>query len=122
MTERVISLLRRVRHNGRRGEIMNRAMYDTRRRGSKELTSADYKRELDGTVILYHATTGHAAAQILKSGFRDSTGTYMMDRECTGVFVSDRPLDQNEGAKGDSVLQITLHASADLCWNTDAGR
>jgi hypothetical protein len=57
---------------------------------------------------LFHATTDEAAAAILAEGFRDATGTYDTDREFTGVWLSDRPLDENEGAAGSTILEVTL--------------
>lgn len=57
---------------------------------------------------LYHRTTAAAAAQILRGGFRDSTGTYMTDQEFSGVWVSEVPLDINDGPPGDTLLEIDL--------------
>jgi len=55
----------------------------------------------------YHRT--NAAKGILADGFRDATGNCMMSGfTVTGVWVSDRPLDANEGAAGDTLLQIDL--------------
>ena len=53
-------------------------------------------------------TTKDAAAKILQGGFRDITGRYLTDREWSGVWVSDRPLDNSEGASGEALLQITI--------------
>jgi hypothetical protein len=49
-------------------------------------------------MILYHRTTDVAAREILRSGFRDATGTYLTEELHTGVWLSDGPLDCNEGA------------------------
>jgi len=54
----------------------------------------------------YHRT--FQADAILRDGFKDSTGTYLTDREHTGVWLSDRPLDINEGADGDRLLSIDI--------------
>ena len=51
----------------------------------------------------YHRTTPAAAEAILATGFRDATGSYMLEDELTGVFISDVPLDMNEGAKATAV-------------------
>jgi len=48
------------------------------------------------------------ARQILAEGFRNGRGTYMTDEEFEGVWVSDRPLDPNEGAFGNAVLEIEI--------------
>ena len=55
-----------------------------------------------------HRTTRDAATRILRDGFRDTTGRYLTDREWSGVWVSDRPLDSNEGANGEVLLQIEI--------------
>jgi hypothetical protein len=58
-------------------------------------------------VLAYHRT--YQAAVILRDGFRDTTGTYMTPQEWTGVWVSaDWPLDENEGAGGDTVIEIDI--------------
>ena len=54
----------------------------------------------------YHRT--FHSAEILRGGFRDTTGTYMTDREFTGVWISDGPLDCNEGANGDVLLVLDI--------------
>ena len=55
---------------------------------------------------LYHKT--YATEEILAEGFRNGHGHYMTDREWSGVWFSDRPLDSNEGAVGDTVLRIEI--------------
>src|SRR5262249_45212804 len=58
----------------------------------------------DGAIMLiYHCTTEAAARQILVMGFSDQTGRYLTDREWSGVWLSDRPLHNTEGASGDTV-------------------
>ncbi len=59
-------------------------------------------------MILYHRTTAVDAEQILRDGFRDSIGTYMTTRVHSGVWLSNVPLDINEGAEGDTLLQLEL--------------
>jgi hypothetical protein len=55
----------------------------------------------------YHRTY-HADA-ILRGGFRDEEGSYgMEDFTIRGVFLSDKPLDGNEGAGGDKLLEVRL--------------
>ena len=55
---------------------------------------------------LYHRTYHHEA--ILEHGFRDAEGTYLTTEKHSGVWVSDRPLNGNEGAEGDVVLAIEV--------------
>ena len=57
-------------------------------------------------MIVYHRTN-HADA-ILSHGFRDGEGTYLTERVWRGVWFSDRPLDANEGAYGDTVLFVEI--------------
>jgi len=57
-------------------------------------------------MILYHRT--NAAEQILRDGFRDGEGHYMTEQVWRGVWLSDRPLDANEGAYGDVVLFVVM--------------
>jgi hypothetical protein len=59
-------------------------------------------------LLVFHRTTQTAADQILRSGFRDHTARYLTDREWTGVWVSDRALDNSEGASGETLLQIEV--------------
>ncbi len=61
-------------------------------------------------ITLYHSTTPEAAQSILRDGFRDAEGTYLAVTETTyrGVWLSDRPLDMNEGAKGNTLLCCVL--------------
>src|SRR5215207_4871205 len=57
---------------------------------------------------LFHATTAVAVAAILAEGFRDSTGRYGTACEFTGVWLSGRPLDENEGTDGGEILEVLL--------------
>lgn len=45
---------------------------------------------------------------ILAEGFRDATGCYGTDRQFTGVWLSDIPLDENEGTAGADLLEVML--------------
>jgi hypothetical protein len=66
--------------------------------------------EDNASVKAYHRT--HHSAAILRDGFRD--GSYMLPvlGEQRGVFVSaDWPVDENEGADGDAVLEVDLPAA-----------
>jgi len=66
-------------------------------------------------VRLYHRTTRRQATAILASGFHDQRGHYgLYDAETgephtlTGVWLSDVPLDENEGAAGHALLRVTV--------------
>jgi hypothetical protein len=51
-------------------------------------------------MILYHRTDGEAAETILREAFRDGIGKYMSNTTHSGVWLSNVPLDENEGAFG----------------------
>jgi len=59
-------------------------------------------------MILWHRTSPARAESILRDGFRDGYGRYMTDREFSGVWLSDQPLDSNDGASGDTLLRVDL--------------
>ena len=45
---------------------------------------------------------------ILEHGFRDGEGTYLTESMHKGVWLSDRPLDFGQGAKGDDLLLVEI--------------
>jgi hypothetical protein len=51
-------------------------------------------------MLLWHRTTPAPPEEIVQAGFRDGRGRYSTDQEHEGVWLSDRPLDENEGACG----------------------
>lgn len=57
-------------------------------------------------MILYHRTDPQAAESILQRGFRDGNGKYMTTTTHSGVWLSNVPLDENEGAFGDILLEV----------------
>jgi hypothetical protein len=57
---------------------------------------------------LYHRTTEQKARAIIKDGFKDQEGNYLTDTRHMGVWVSNVPLDPNEGATGDTLLEMTI--------------
>jgi hypothetical protein len=59
-------------------------------------------------MTLYHRTTKPNAEAILAVGFNDGEGFYGTTMLTSGVFLSDRPLDVNEGARGDVLLEVHL--------------
>lgn len=62
----------------------------------------------------YFHRTG-APDAILASGFADGIGTYLTGDFHEGVWLSDRPLDGSEGAKGSALLAVDVPAEiADL--------
>jgi hypothetical protein len=70
-------------------------------------------------VILYHRTP--AGAAILAGGFRDGHGNYLTINEYSGVWLSNSPLDANEGATGDDLLAVEIpeEAIAEYEWVQD---
>jgi hypothetical protein len=68
---------------------------------------------MQAPAILYHTTD--SADAILDGGFLDGEGSYgLTTLTLRAVFLSDQPVDCNEGAKGDQVLQVTLPADVAL--------
>lgn len=62
-------------------------------------------------MILFHTT--NAAKAILGGGFRDSSGSIVVEGE--GVFLSEKPLiDAQEGAKGDQLLVLDFGDDVDI--------
>ena len=57
---------------------------------------------------LYHRTTKASADAILRDGFKDGTGHYLTDELHSGVWLSNEPLDCNEGATGDVLLEVIM--------------
>ena len=57
-------------------------------------SSTDSGKYIDMKV--YHSTTLKNAENILTDGFKDSTGTYLTTVEWTGVWVSNRPMDESD--------------------------
>lgn len=55
---------------------------------------------------LFHRTP--QAESILKNGFRDGEGTYLTETMHRGVWLSDRPLDLGQGAKGNDLLLLDI--------------
>jgi hypothetical protein len=55
---------------------------------------------------LFHRTND--AEAILTFGFKDGTDSYMTKNEYSGVWLSNVPLDANEGAFGDTLLLVEL--------------
>ena len=50
-----------------------------------------------------------------RDGFKDGSGYYLTDRKWSGVWLSNVPLDGNEGARGDVLLAVSLRIkSAEL--------
>jgi len=59
---------------------------------------------------LYHGTTTAAQQAILLAGFQDGSGSYMTDREHSGVWLSNRLLDENEGVCSEALLIVEIDA------------
>jgi hypothetical protein len=59
----------------------------------------------------FHRTHARNAANILKAGFRDTTGSYGMAATVTGVWVSNKILAESEDTRGDGVFQIEVKVS-----------
>jgi hypothetical protein len=64
-------------------------------------------------VTLYHRTTEDAARKIVSDGFRDGEDYYGTETRLSGVWLSDSPLDANEGACGNALLRVELKIGYD---------
>lgn len=68
---------------------------------------------------LYRRTDQDPVA-VGRDGFTDRVGRYLTEQEWSGVWLSDRPLDANEGAEGAHLLELTIDATesdlADYEW------
>jgi len=51
----------------------------------------------DSNFRVYHATTLANADAIEAQGFRDTTGSYYTSTDHSGVWVSDRPMNEGDG-------------------------
>jgi len=74
-------------------------------RGNLSYTSQD-EGIIRNMLTYFHRTTADKAASILGDGFRDRKDFYGTEIELCGVWLSDRPLDGNDGANGDTLLII----------------
>jgi hypothetical protein len=57
-------------------------------------------------MLCYHRTA--AANEIVAHGFRDGAGYYLTNTIHEGVWLADRPLNDDEGAKGDDLLGVVI--------------
>jgi hypothetical protein len=57
---------------------------------------------------VYHRTSNEVAKRILAEGFRDGGGSYLTEQTWRGVWVSDRAIDVNEGASGNTLLAMDV--------------
>ena len=62
-------------------------------------------------VTLYHRTSENIARHIVVDGFGDSQDYYGTGNLHSGVWLSDHPLDADEGAVGNTLLRIELNLS-----------
>ena len=60
---------------------------------------------------VFHNTRRTAAEAIMSGGFIDAEGSHMTTNVYRGVWVSNVPLDINEGADGDTLLSFELDES-----------
>jgi hypothetical protein len=75
-------------------------------------------------MILYHVTSSESAAAIKRDGFRDTGGSFMTESEHRGVehhgvWLSDRPLDANEGTVIAVDLPLSMAALDQYEWKEE---
>src|SRR4051794_34383441 len=67
------------------------------------------------TMIFFHRTNREAARLIRVNGFQDAGGYYMSETQSSGVWLSEEPLSEQEGARGEVLLRVTVNETeADL--------
>ncbi|MFQ5549823.1 MAG: hypothetical protein ACE5FJ_01140 [Gemmatimonadales bacterium] len=66
-------------------------------------------------MFLYHRTSIALARKIVRDGFEDERWNLGLEDSRTGddykpegIWLTDRPLDRNEGPDGDAVLEVTV--------------
>jgi hypothetical protein len=59
-------------------------------------------------MLLYHTTTRDRADAIMVGGFQDGKGRYMTDREWTGVWLSEQPLDEQSGGRSGDAIAVNI--------------
>ena len=71
-------------------------------------------------IRLFHRTSIAEARSILKDGFADAEWDFGLrdahtgePASAVGVWLSDRPLGEQEGLTGDALLEVTLELSED---------
>lgn len=75
---------------------------------------SNVRRNEKGHRLLFHTTTQPAAQSILESGFRDGQLSGIVGVEVLGVSLSIEPVDCNQGANGDTVIEVEVPDSLDL--------
>jgi hypothetical protein len=58
--------------------------------------------------VYWHRSSPEGAEAILRDGFRDGEGPYLTAESHRGVWISDRPLDPNDGTRAGPLLRVTL--------------
>jgi hypothetical protein len=79
------------------------------------------------STVFWHYTSRQAAEEIIRNGFRDGTGPYLTSDIYSGVWLSDVPLDPNDGPRPGGrdcvylrvTLPYTLEDLADYEWVGD---
>lgn len=64
-------------------------------------------------MVFFHRTDQTSAERILAGGFLDRTGTYAFGTLLTGVWLSDVPVDSNDGASAGALLLVEFDVPAD---------
>ena len=73
-------------------------------------------------VTLYHLTTEDIASLIVVDGFGDGEGYYGTEYLHSGVWLSDRPLEADEGPLGNALLRVELNIGDQEISRFDASR
>ena len=100
-------------HQDAGGDVIPAALPSKKIRHLVEIQSGSEFAQSKGGVAkrktFLHRTSASNARKVLSRGFKDATGSFMMAGiELTGVWFSNQMLDENEGGKGDAVLQVEV--------------
>ena len=70
----------------------------------------------------YRRTDAAAASAIVKEGFKDRVGTYSTTHEWFGVWLSNVSLSAQEGAVGDTLIEVLSTRGRKSCLITNGSR
>ena len=87
---------------------------DASRTGSPLIKEVWHEGDATLELVLFHVTSEARATSIPTNGLIDGEDGYMTDQTFRGVWLSDRPLDANEGACGETILQVSFPPTIDL--------
>lgn len=96
-----------ARHNHEAPQVTSKTVCNPTARNADRLPIRTATSIASRLMFVYHRTPN--GAEIMRDGFSDHSGSYgFAGMTLTGCWVSDQPLDINEGAKGEDLLRIDI--------------